>query len=62
MQQLRQNGRVEIHRALLDHAQPEMDVPEQPSLLGLGKRWSRPQLARAADVVQKSRREEEVVP
>ena len=51
---------VEPVGALLDQAQPEMDVAEQPSLLGLAERRAAAELERAADVVQERGGEQEV--
>ena len=61
VQELCQNGRIEISRALLDHPQPEVDVAEQATLVGRPKRRPRTELADPADVVEESGREDEVV-
>jgi hypothetical protein len=60
VEQLGPNRRVQVSRALLDHAEPEVDVPQQSPLLGLAKDGATPQLAYAAGVVEERRREEEV--
>jgi uncharacterized protein (DUF1015 family) len=60
VKQLRLHRWIEVGGALLDHAQPEVDVPQQPPLLGLAKDGAAPQFAHAADVVQQRRRKEQV--
>ena len=61
VQQLGENGRIEITSALLDHPQPEMDVAEESSLVGRSERRAWTELADPADVVQERRGEHEVV-
>jgi hypothetical protein len=60
MQEL--GARVWLHPAtpLLDHAQTEVDVPEQTAFVGLPERRARGQLGHTADVVQKSRGEQQI--
>ena len=53
-------GGVELLGALLDQAQAEMDVAEQPSLFRLPERGRASELARPADVVQERGGEEQV--
>lgn len=60
VQELGSHLRVEVARAFLDHPEPEVDVAEQPSLGGLAEGGAACELARAADVVQDRRGEEEV--
>ena len=48
-------------RSLLDQPQPEMDVPEQTTLLGLAERRPAPELDRSPDVVQERGGEQQVV-
>jgi hypothetical protein len=62
MQELRERGRIEVSAPLLDHAQSEVDVPEQPSLLGRAEGRPSPELADPADVVQERGGEQQVVP
>ena len=56
----RPDTRVEAARPLLDQSQPEMDVTEQPALLGLTEGGPRPSSTRAADIVQERGGEEEI--
>jgi hypothetical protein len=51
MQEL--GARVWLHPAasLLDHAQAEVDVPEQTAFVGLPEGWARGHLGHTADVV-----------
>ena len=60
MQQLGAHTLVELRRSLLDEPQAEMDVTEQPALLGDLEPRAGLQLARAADVVQQRCAEQEV--
>jgi uncharacterized protein (DUF1015 family) len=60
MQQLGAHGRVERVGPLLDEPQPEVDVPEQPALVGRPERRAAPELAHATHVVQECRGEQEV--
>ena len=60
VQELGAHRGVERRRPLLDQPQPEVDVPEQPPLLGLAERRAAPELERAPDVVEERRREQEV--
>jgi len=52
MQQLRARVGLDAAAPLLDHAQPEVDVPEEAAFVGLPERRARGQLRDAADVVQ----------
>jgi uncharacterized protein (DUF1015 family) len=61
MQELRENGRVEVSAALLDHPEPEVDMAEQPAFVALPERRPRPELAGPADVVQKGGGQDDVV-
>jgi hypothetical protein len=56
VQQLCACIRLQARGALLDRAQAEVDVPEQPSFLGLSKRRSRRELGDASEVVQQGSR------
>ena len=60
VQQLGAHGRVERVGALLDEPQPEVDVPEQPALVGRPERRAAAELAHATHVVQECRGEQEV--
>lgn len=60
VEQLREDSRIEIARALLDHAQSEMDMAEQTPLLRLAERGAAAELPHAADVVEKCGCEQEV--
>jgi len=60
VEELGDDGRVEIPRALLDHPQAEVNVAEQPAFLGLTEARPTPELAHATDVVEKCRRQQEV--
>ena len=60
MEELRQRGRIEILRAFLDHPQSEMDVAEEPALVGLSERRAASQLAYPADVMEQSRGEQQI--
>ena len=60
MEELRPDVGLEGRRALLDQAQAEVDVAEQPSLGGLGERRGRPSSLRPADVVEQRRGAEQV--
>ena len=61
VQELGENGRVEVSCTLLDHPEPEVDVPEEPTLVGRAKRRSRTELADPSDVVQQGAGEDDVV-
>lgn len=61
VQQLGENGRIEVASALLDHPQPEMDVAEKAPLVGRTERRARTELADPADVVQERRGQHDVV-
>ena len=60
VQELGEDGRIEVAGALLDRAQAEMDVAQQAALLGLAEGRPAAELADAADVVQQRGGEEEV--
>ena len=53
---------LKSRRALLDEAQAQVDVTEQPSFLGRAERRAALQLGGAADVVQQGRRQHEIGP
>ena len=61
VEELGEYGRVEVARALLDHPQPEVDVPEEPAFVALPERRPRTELADPADVVEECRGEHEVL-
>ncbi len=58
VQQLGARVRLDTGASLLDHAQPEVDVAEQPPFVGLPEGRAGGQLRDAADVVQQCRREQ----
>ena len=60
VQQLGARVRLDAGASLLDHAQAEVDVAEQPTLVGLPEGRAGGQLRDAADVVQQRRREQQV--
>jgi hypothetical protein len=60
MQKLGQGCWIEIPGPFLDHAHPQMDVAEEPTLLRLSKRGPSSELASPADVVQKCTGEQEI--
>ncbi len=60
VEQLGEDGRVEISRAFLDCSQPQMDVAEQSTLLRLAERGAATELPDASDVVQERGGEQEV--
>jgi uncharacterized protein (DUF1015 family) len=62
VQELGENGRVEVSRVLLDHPQAEVDMPEEPTLVRRAERRSRSELANPADVVEERCGEHEIVP
>ena len=62
VQQLGENGRVQVASALLDHPQAEMDMAEESSLVRRSERRARTELADPADVVQERSGKHEVVP
>ena len=61
VEELGENGRIEVSRALLDHAQAEMDVAEEAPFVRLPERRTGAELAGPADVVQQRRRQQEVM-
>ena len=61
VQQLGENGRVQVASALLDHPQAEMDMAEQSSLVRRSKCRARTELADSADVVQERSGKHDVV-
>ena len=61
MQELGQDGGVEVARAFLDQPEAEVDVSEESSLLRLPERRSGSELPDSAHVVQERRGEQEVV-
>ena len=60
MEELGQDGRVEVARTFLDGSETEMDVAEQATFLRLAERWAASELTDAADVVQQRGREDEI--
>ena len=52
VEELREDGRVEVAGALLEHPQAEVHVAEEPALLGRPERRATAELADAPDVVQ----------
>jgi uncharacterized protein (DUF1015 family) len=60
VQELGTDRRFEAVRALLDHPQAEMDVPEQTALVGGPERRAAPELAHPPDIVQERSREDDV--
>ena len=60
VEQLGEGGGIEIARALLDHSQPQVDVAEQASFLGLPESRPGSELADAADVVEECGGQDEV--
>jgi hypothetical protein len=61
VQELREDGRVEVACALLDHPKAEVDVSQEPPFLGLAECRAAAELAYAPDVVEERGREEQVV-
>ena len=61
VEELGEDGWVEVARALFDHPKPQVDVSEKATFLGLAERRSPPELADASDVVQERRSQDEVV-
>jgi len=62
VQQLGEDGGIEIARALFDHPESQVDVPEQAALLGGPEAWPAPELPDAADVVEQGCGQEKVGP
>ena len=60
MKELGQHISCEALRALLDHPQAEVDVPEQLALAGGNEERARIQLSRSAEVVQERCRQHEI--
>ena len=52
VEELGQHRRIDVLRSLLEHAQTEVNVSQEASLLGLPERRTSPQLSHPADVVQ----------
>ena len=52
VEELRQRRRIEILRALFDHPQAEVNVPEQAAFLGLAERRSASELPHATEIVK----------
>ena len=61
VEELREDGRVEVAGALLEHPQAEVHVAEEPALLGRPERRATAELADAPDVVQERGGQQEVV-
>ena len=57
---VRANVRLERGGAVLDQPQPQMDMPQQASLVGLSEARRRTELPDAAEVVQKRGGEEQI--
>ena len=57
VQQLGEDGGIEVACAFLDHPQPEVDVTEQPPLVRLPECGPGAELADPSDVVQERRGE-----
>ena len=62
VQELRQDGGIEVARVFLDRPEPQVDVSEQPALIGLPERRPRAELADPAHVVEERASEDDVVP
>ena len=62
VEELGEDGRVEVARTSLDHPESEVDVSEEPALLGLTKRRPGSELVSTAHVVEERRGEQEIVP
>lgn len=62
VEELGEDGRVEIPSALLDHPQSQVHVSEQAPFLGLAKGRGATELANAADVVQERCCQEQIGP
>ena len=60
MQQLGAHGHIQSVGALLDEPQPEVDVTEQPTLVGRPERRPAPELAHPPDVVEQRGGEQEI--
>ena len=60
VEELRQRRRFEILRALFDHPQAEVNVPEQTALLGLPKRRPASELPDTTEIVQERGCEEKI--
>jgi hypothetical protein len=60
MQQFGARIRLNPAAPLLDHAQAEVDVPEEAAFVGLPERGARGQLGHAADVVEERRGKQKV--
>ena len=56
MEELRENGRIEVARALLDQPQAEVDVAEEAPLVRRPERRARPELTDSTDIVHQGRR------
>ena len=61
VEELGEDGGIEVSRALLDHPKAEVDMSEQATLLRLAKRGAYAELPDTADVVEERRGEQEVV-
>ena len=62
VEELGQDGRVEVRRPLFAHPQAEMDMAEEATLLGLAERGAPCELANPAEVVEERGGEKEVGP
>ena len=61
VQELGEDGRVEIASSLLDHPKPEMDVAEEATLVGLTERRPGSEFADPTHVVEERGRKDDVV-
>ena len=61
VEELGEDGGIEVARALLDHPEAEVDVSEEAALLRLPERWPGSELPDPAEVVQERCGEQEVV-
>jgi hypothetical protein len=61
VEELGEDGGVEVPRTLLNRPQAEVDVPQQATLLRLAKCGATPELSDAADVVEQRCGEQEIV-
>ena len=61
VEELREDSRVEVAGALLEHSQAEVHVAEEPALLGRPERRATTELADAPEVVQERGGQQEVV-
>jgi hypothetical protein len=60
VEELGEDGGVEIARALLDRSQPQVDMAEQASLFRLAECGAATELSDTSDIVQKRSGEQEI--